>query len=192
MIRLHGGVLPALLLALTLLATESRADAVSACGWIVRESGCLRFQNLEEPGNDILPDSLDLNSLGIYHVTGVRYNAPPTCGDFYYSTHLRDVVIEPCIPDTFGCGRIFLYTEEYTCHVWRALAEDRTFVLGDLFGFAVGDTVMAVGIECRTCQPVPGTCAEYGWLWQMQLTACPHALNPVLQTSWGQVKVRYR
>jgi hypothetical protein len=182
-----------MMLVLGLCAPAGRADTVSSCGWIVHEGACYRFQDLEIPGDYVLPDSLNLAVPGIYHVTGVTYDTPPVCGDYMYTVRLRDVVIGPCIPDTFGCGRIAHYVDDSDCYVWTRIGGSLSILLGALQGFAVGDTALAIGIACNTCVPVPGTCADYGgFVEHLELKACPYRLNPVLQTSWGQVKVMYR
>ena len=171
----------------------SRAETVSSCGRVVREGECVRFQDLAELRDYVLPDTLDLEIPGIYHITGVPYDSSPICGDYAYSTHLRDVVVEPCVPDTFGCGRIIRYSDEYDCRVWTQLTGGLSFLLGDLGQFAVGDTAVVIGIEDHISQPIPGTCADYGgFLVQAELMPCPHPFNPVLGTSWGRVKARYR
>ena len=174
-------------------AAASHGEIVSSCGRVFREGDCVRFQDLAQLRDYVLPDTLNWEIPGIYHVTGVPYDSPPVCGDYAYSTHLRDVVVEPCVPDTFGCGRIIHYSEEYECDVWTQLTGGLSFLLGDLGSFAVGDTVVAIGIEDRSSLPIPGTCADYGgFLVRTELMPCPHPVNPVLPTSWGRVKARYR
>lgn len=174
-------------------AAASHAETVSSCGRVLREGDCVRFQDLAQLRDYVLPDTLVLEIPGIYHITGVPYDSPPVCGDYAYSTHLRDVVVEPCVPDTFGCGRIIHYSEEYECDVWTQLTGGLSFLLGDLGPFGVGDTVVVIGIEDRSSLPIPGTCADYGgFLVRTELMPCPHPVNPVLPTSWGRVKARYR
>jgi hypothetical protein len=171
---------------------RSYGASVSACGQIESMDQCLWFWRFDSPGIFILPDSIVVEP-GIYHVSGESYTGTPTCGHGYYSTYLRDISIEPCVPEILGCGRIAHTTEEYDCLFFVSLTGHGNFSLEGLDGFAVGDTVLATGTPCRICPAVPGICDDAELLvFNIHLVACPDSLIPVHDSTWGQIKARYQ
>jgi hypothetical protein len=178
---------------LALLPRGSSAETLDACGRVEVFSGCLYFEGVESPSLYLLPESTAVQVGGIYHFTAEIYRTAPVCGDFYNSWRLRNVVVEPCVPDTFRCGRIMHRVNDYDCVVWESLTDDRAYLLYDLQGHALGDTVGVVGIPCPGCYGVVGTCVDFGFiLFREQLIPCPDVLNPIRETSWGQIKNLYR
>jgi hypothetical protein len=192
MTRKAVAILLAVLALLVASGRDSSAQRIAACGEVDMMSGCLIFRTFEYGSIYVLPDTLALASPGIYYITAESYLSPTMCGiarDF----KLRDVTVEPCRPETLGCGRILQFIDEGFCYAWESLATDAWYHLGELGGFSPGDTVMAVGLPCPSCPIAPGGCLDYGMpVLQMRLSACPGAPNPVLPSSWGAVKWKYR
>lgn len=180
---------------LALLAAQGRdssAQRIAACGEVNKMSGCLIFRTLEYGSAWILPDTLALAWPGIYYITAESYVSPTRCG-IEYTFRLRDVTVEPCRPETLGCGRILRFVDDGFCYAWESLATHEWYHVDDLGGFSPGDTVMAAGLPCPSCLIAPGGCLDYGTLvLQMRLSACPDTLNPVLPSSWGALKWKYR
>jgi hypothetical protein len=168
------------------------AESISACGQIDRLHECLLFWRFDTPGLFVLPDSALVAAPGIYHVTGESYMSSTSCEPAVPS--LREVVVEPCTPDTLGCGFLGHFTsDDGDCYCWRNLPEHHVFNVRDLGGFAVGDTVIAIGVPCPACLAVGGTCAAFGVsLFEAHFVACPDTLNPAVPETWGRVKWRYR
>jgi hypothetical protein len=171
------------------------AQTIDSCGEIVRYSSCLFFIPFDDPDYFGLPDSLSGMDTGLYHIRAYSYEDTLACGSWHSYNRLRNVTIESCLPDTFGCGRILRIGGDIDdCLLWRSLQDESSFpIVTELNGFQVNDVVLVTGILCPTivCAPVPGACGT-GFLLEMQLLACPDSLNSTSETSWGRIKSRFR
>lgn len=185
----------AVLIPLIFCAGDGNAEIISGCGEVVRGDDCLQFTPLDKPEVFGLPDSLEVESWGVYHITGETYNGSPVCGNPFYSRRLRNVVAAPCPLQDFGCGVIRLWEDGHDrCILWSALSGETTFTCDDLGEYAVGDTVTALAIPCYPlCVPIPGTCADFGLgTFELQFAPCADTLNPAEPTTWGAIKSMYR
>ena len=186
--RLGVGVAAGLIFVLAAQVCE--AETVSECGTVTTLFGCAIFETYDDGTPYLLPDSLAPTYSTTYHVTGDSYALPWRCGPLHFDQRLRNVILAPCPADTLGCG-VIVRTGVFGCSTWQSLQTAEQYLILELGGFAVGDTVRASGIRCQYCGAVPAGCGEIRFLQDMRLLACRDTLNPVLDSSWGKIKSRF-
>lgn len=179
----------AALLIIAIATQVGHAETVSACGMVRKLGDCLAFFEYGRLRTYLLPDDLDLVTSEVYHLTGESYLLPWSCGPVAERERLRDVSVASCTPETLGCGVVHLLA---TCHLWQSLDGRGRVLLPVLDGFTDGDTALISGIRCLTCVDPEGCPGDAEILWPVHLSACPAPVNPVLESSWGRVKERYR
>jgi hypothetical protein len=177
------------------LAVSSTTDAerVDSCGQILRSGDCLIFVTYWTPpqaGFYVLPDTIPLEAESEWRISGDTRRISRQCDGMTYTYALDPISITPCVPETLGCGVLGDCDDEYHCYQWSALGyTGDMFLVDNLSGYSLGDTVLAIGIRAN-CYSI--CLCGGGCLLHSTFTSCGDTLTPVLKTSWGRVKALYR
>jgi hypothetical protein len=166
-------------------ALTAHAESVDLCGEI--EAECF-FVPYNDPGIYYLPDvPEELRSQPII-VRGEVTNCSETCATLPISECLVATEIKVCLPETLGCGVLEPWFDQY-CGVWASATHGRAEIY-NYFGFAPGDTVLAIGYVqsyfLTTCMIANKKLSYY------ELLHCITGGTPVRKTTWGYVKARFK
>jgi hypothetical protein len=166
-----------------LSSSAAYAESVDVCGEI--EKGCM-FIPFDQYDIYYLPDvPQDLIDQPI-RVRGELVPCSSNC-EFPGTKCLIPDEIVACPPDTLGCG-VLEPLFDGSCGVWNSPIDGRAEAYS-YFGFASGDTVLAVGYIrhgfLTVCANAPGQ------LYRYELFPCVTNDTPVRLATWGKLKARF-
>lgn len=190
--RLRTWLSVGLFLGMATLSAGAEGERIDSCGRISRMGDCLVFQAYSgSPRRDyVLPDTTYVKVGSEWRIVGDARLQTRVCWTWSYRYALEVISISPCVPETLGCGVLWDFNPDYDCYVWSELGNAaNTILVGpDLHGYALGDTVRAIGVR----DPCLDVCiCGCGCLSQSRFTSCGDTVTSVMKLSWGRVKALY-